>query len=321
MHLRGTARRTRTWAFIAVLGLAVVTGCQTASDRSNPPGPIPMVEAQGIPVRVQLAGVENAYRVGPRLLSGGEPHGESAFRALRSAGVRTVISVDGTLPDIDTASKFGLRYVHVPIGYDGLTEEAAQQIAAAATLAEGSVFIHCHHGRHRGPAAAALLARAAGSWDADRATKWMKEAGTSPDYPGLYRSVNDFVPPDRPILEAARRQWKPAVQPQGIVEAMVRIDGHAEALADMKAAGWKSIPGAPDETPVSAVRQLGELYREANRLRLGPPDERFQKEMAEAGQGAERLEAALRRGDPAEADKAWKAVKDGCVHCHRQWRN
>lgn len=321
MDERETARRTRTWALIASLGIWVLTGCRTASEHTSASRPIPMVEAQGIPVRVQLEGVENAYRVGPRLLSGGEPHGESAFRSLQAAGVKTVISVDGARPDIDTASKFGLRYVHVPIGYDGLSQEAAQQIAAAATLPEGSIFIHCHHGRHRGPAAAALLARAAGSWDAKRATQWMREAGTSTDYPGLYRSVNDFVPLDRPVLEAARRQWKPAVQPQGIVEAMVRIDGHAEALADMKAAGWKSIPGAPDETPVSVARQLGELYREANRLRLGPPDERFQKEMAEALQGAERLEAALRRGDPGEADNAWKAVKDGCVRCHRQWRN
>lgn len=321
MDLRETARRTREWAFIAALVVAMVSGCRTAPEGGTPPEHLPMVETRGIPVRVQLEGVENAYRVGPRLLSGGEPHGETAFRALRAAGVKTVISVDGAPPDIDTASKLGLRYVHVPIGYDGLTEDAAQQIAAAATLADGSIFIHCHHGRHRGPAAAALLARAAGSWNADRATKWMKEAGTSPEYPGLYRSVNDFFPPDRPILEAARRQWKPAVLPKGLVETMVRIDGHAEALTDMKAAGWKSIPAAPDETPVSAARQLVELYREANRLRLGPSDAVFQKAMAEAEGGAESLAAALRQGDPAAADKAWKAVKDGCVRCHRQWRN
>ena len=45
--------------------------------------------------------------------------------------MRTVISVDGARPDVVRAHSFGLRYVHLPIGYDGVPREQALRIARA----------------------------------------------------------------------------------------------------------------------------------------------------------------------------------------------
>ena len=72
------------------------------------------------PERLDLPGLENVYRLGPQLYSGGEPRGEEAFAALRALGIKTAISVDGATPDTETAQKFGIRYVHLPVGYDGI---------------------------------------------------------------------------------------------------------------------------------------------------------------------------------------------------------
>jgi protein tyrosine phosphatase (PTP) superfamily phosphohydrolase (DUF442 family) len=108
------------------------------------------------PERLDLPGVENAYRLSPRLYSGGEPRGEQAFAALKSLGIKTAISVDGATPDAETARRYGIRYVHLPVGYDGISREQAVRIIKAARTLPGPVFVHCHHGKHRGPAAVAV---------------------------------------------------------------------------------------------------------------------------------------------------------------------
>src|SRR5262245_17583207 len=84
------------------------------------------------PERLDLPGVENAYRLGPRLYSGGEPRGEQAFAALKSLGIKTAISVDGATPDAETGRRHGIRYVHLPVGYDGIPREQAVRIIKAA---------------------------------------------------------------------------------------------------------------------------------------------------------------------------------------------
>jgi len=52
-----------------------------------------------------------------------------------------------------------LRYVHVPIGYDGITKPLALQIVAAARLSPEPIFVHCHHGGRSRKACEILIAR------------------------------------------------------------------------------------------------------------------------------------------------------------------
>src|SRR5262245_48918459 len=60
------------------------------------------------PERLEIRGIENTFRLSPRLYSGGDPHGVEALSALKELGVRTIISVDGAMPDVETARKLGL---------------------------------------------------------------------------------------------------------------------------------------------------------------------------------------------------------------------
>jgi hypothetical protein len=321
MFLRSDARISRSHLLAISIALAALLGSGCRQPVAVPNPLAALVQPGTTPSHADLAGIENAYRLGPRLWSGGEPHGNAAFAALAAAGVRTVVSVDGARPNLEAAHRHGLDYIHIPIGYDGVPPEASAALASLAVPRAHGIFVHCHHGKHRGPTAAALVARATGAWDAPTAESWLKLAGTSPDYPGLYRSVREFQMPDAAAVSVAYRSLRPVVAPKGIVDSMVQIDGHAETLTDMKAAGWKHIPAAPDETPVQVARLLLEQFREGIRLHIGPSEPAFNEAMKASEAAAAELEAALRKSDKPASDAAWKRIRESCTSCHRQWRN
>src|ERR1043165_1551382 len=133
--------------------------------------------------------LENAHRLTEKVWTGAEPQGEKAMQALKERGVKTVISVDGSRPNTELAHKYGLRYVHLPIGYDGVPAERGKELAKALEELNGPIYVHCHHGKHRGPAAAATACVVAGWLSNDEAVAAMKELGTGENYLGLWESA------------------------------------------------------------------------------------------------------------------------------------
>ncbi len=305
------------WAFAVLLA---IPGCHSPS---SPPAPSTTSARPGFtPVPTSFAHIENAFQLGPNLWSGGEPLGDQAFTALAQAGIKTIVSVDGARTDVETARRHGLNYIHIPIGYNGIPPDAAAQLTAVADSVRDGIFIHCHHGRHRGPAAAAILARARGAWDAAQALRFLQQAGTAPEYAGLYRAATEYRRPDPESIQRAASSLSPSVSPDDMVAAMVRIDLHAEVLTDMKAVGWKVLDSAPDETPVQVARLFREQFSEGIRLGFGPHDDAdFLEAMRRSETAARDLELALARADTAGADQAWKTVRENCTTCHRRWRN
>jgi protein tyrosine phosphatase (PTP) superfamily phosphohydrolase (DUF442 family) len=99
-----------------------------------------------------LPGLHNVHRLSDKLISGSSPDGAVGFQSLKQLGVRTIISVDGAKPDVEAAKQAGLRYVHLPIGYGGVSEEQGLRLARAVHDLPGPIYLHCHHGKHRGPA-------------------------------------------------------------------------------------------------------------------------------------------------------------------------
>ena len=111
-----------------VLVLILAAGCGAPTAGPTRPGPTP----------VEVEGLHNVYRLSDRLYSGGGPEGDAGFAALQTLGVKTVVSVDGAAPDAATAGRYGLRYVHVPVGYDGIPREKAWRIAKAVAGPAGA---------------------------------------------------------------------------------------------------------------------------------------------------------------------------------------
>ena len=109
--------------------------------------------------------------------------------------------------------------------------------------------------------------------------------------------------------------------PSGLAEAMVQIDALVDRLDGMKAMGWRPLPTAPDESPAHSARLLGEQFREAGRLGLGPKVAGFRERLAQAESGAAALQEALGHSDRVASEAAWKTVRAQCAACHREFRD
>src|SRR5882757_8959774 len=137
----------RLFCFLILAVALVASGCQrNGQPAANHPKP-----PSDTSTKIEKDGLHNVYRINDKLFSGSSPEGEEGFRSLKEMGVLTVISVDGAKPDVARARKFGLRYVHIPIGYDGISRPQTLRLAKAVRDLPGSVYLHCHHGKHCGP--------------------------------------------------------------------------------------------------------------------------------------------------------------------------
>ncbi|HUG93339.1 MAG TPA: hypothetical protein VML55_21040 [Planctomycetaceae bacterium] len=327
---------------LPLVGLVLLAGCtgERAADerparRASTPATAPPIEAPGL---------ENLRRVSDRVYSGGEPKGPGAYRELARLGVRTVVSVDGARPDLEAARAAGLRYVHIPIGYDGVPPEAAASLARLArdlvgqaadqdgasagppseiagfgqTRVEGPIYVHCHHGKHRGPAAAAIVCIAAGEADAASALRILEEAGTSRDYSGLWRDVAAFSPP---AAEAKLPELAEVAQVNSLAAAMAAIDRAFDNLTLCRGAGWTTPAGHPDLVPAREALLLTEGFREALRHLSGEYDERFSAWLAESESAGAALAAALEHGARGEASKLLTEIGGSCKRCHGEYRD
>ena len=269
----------------------------------------------------------NAIRVHARVISGGQPAGPEGFQELKALGVKTIISVDAAAPDARLARQFGMRYVHLPHGYDGIPASRVSELAKALRELEGPIYIHCHHGQHRSPAATAVGCVTAGLIAPQRALELLAQAGTSPQYRGLYRSVKLARPVSAAELDALQIQFHARVEVPPLADAMVSLEhtlGHLKSLA---AAGWQANPKHPDITAAHESLLLREQYVELLRT-----DDTAQRPAAyrQLLQEAQRLAGQLENFsavDVTQNDRAGqlstvlKRIEDNCRTCHAQFRD
>lgn len=299
------------WTLFAV---PVLTGCA--------PRPSPVVE----PNR-EMPGLHNVLRVTDKLLSGSSPEGEEGFRSLKNVGVKTIISVDGARPDVEGARQHGLRYVHLPIGYDGVPHDQGLRIAKAVRDLPGLVYMHCHHGKHRSPAAAGYVRLCLDDrCPTESVLSFLREAGTDPHYTGLYNTVAEIRRPTAEELNDAPADF-PEVAPVGaLVQAMVAIDQRWEHLKAIRAAGWRAPPDHADLDPPHEALQLLELYRELGRTAdLGDRSAEFRRLLGNAENAAADLERTLRAVDlkagSAAIDDSYRRSNSACSSCHARFRD
>ncbi|MCA9287040.1 MAG: hypothetical protein KDA05_00560 [Phycisphaerales bacterium] len=271
--------------------------------------------------------IENLHRVTTRIWSGAQPHPQD-FRTIHDLGVRTVISVDGAVPDLVDAHQAGLRYIHIPIGYDGITPEAAATLKAALESTDEPVYIHCHHGKHRAAGAAATIAVNLGWLTPAQAIARMRVAGTSDAYPGLYACAGSAEPLDAGTLDSVPADFPEASMPTGIVAGMVEIDQIMEHLKAIEAAGWRTPTDHPDLVPAAEAARLADLFRV-----IGMSDEaaaydaEFAARLTSDGALATTLESTLVGGRAGTGDLAailsdqHARLAASCTDCHAAYRD
>jgi hypothetical protein len=212
-----------------------------------------------------------------------------------------------------------MRYVHLPIGYEGLPQQRGAELARAAqsARAQGPVYLHCHHGKHRGPAAAAVICRALDGWSADKADDFLKQAGTSPDYPGLFRDVRTFRPPTTAELARGPEKFPETAATTTVVAAMVALDGHWETLLTAQKTQWRE---APAEAAMLAWEVLSEMKRDPELKKRGDD---YAEMLMDSTRAADALRKLLRESaaETAARDAALETFTKTCAACHKAHRN
>lgn len=262
--------------------------------------------------------IDNFLKITDRIYTGGEPQQESVFADLAALGIRTLVSVDGARPDIDLAHKHALRYVHIPIGYDGIDAEAGLSLARLARDAEAPFYIHCHHGKHRGPAAAAVIGLTTGEVDQDSARDILERAGTGKEYVGLWKAVEGYEVPAKgtelpDLVEVAELD--------SLVVAMDQIERAFDNLELCREAGWSSPPSHPDLIPHHQALLLKEGFRESIRHLSEKTDLQFFHLISAAESATQQVQDALAANELESATRSIRELSRSCTQCHEQFRN
>jgi protein tyrosine phosphatase (PTP) superfamily phosphohydrolase (DUF442 family) len=274
----------------------------------------------------------NAHRVTDNILSGAQPEGDAGFKQLADLGVKTILSVDGATPDVETARKHGLRYVHLPITYGGVTPDEGKRLAKALQELPGPIYVHCHHGQHRSAAAVAVACVMNGQLKPEQAESVLQTFGTGLGFKGLWRDARNARPLDRQTLDAVTVTYVERTSIPPIAEAMVDIDKSLDALKDLQKSGWLPPAGRRDVDAAHEALQLREKLHEVGRtddaVLRRPDDYKLKLQAAEAA--AQNLEDVLQGWKPVPAanaalpariDTTLKAVTASCVACHKSYRD
>ena len=249
-------------------------------------------------------------RVTDRIYCGGEPAG---FEALAAQGFTAVVSVDGIPPDVAAARRAGLRYVHIPMGYDGVHDHARLSLARLVQELDGPMYIHCHHGHHRAPVAAAVAGILAGELDHARGLELLRRAGTSPDFVGLWHAVETC---ERPARGTHLPELVETADLASTAEVMAKIDWAWAKLRMTRDVGWTKA-----QQPHEQAVLLREGFREFRRSLADDLGDDFTRRLADAEQLAQQLGVAVETQDWRRANDAVVSLSASCADCHSRFRD
>lgn len=252
---------------------------------------------------------ENFTRINDNIFCGGSPE-EDQFAYLKAQGIKSIICVDGAAPNLKAAAENGLSYKHIPVTYDKITIDQQKQLAKAYDELEKPVYIHCHHGKHRGPAASAIVLKNHYDWENDKLVQFLKEAGTSKDYAGLYKVVSGSE-------KFNKSEWENLKVPE-----TAKVEPLARTMADLdrvwiKLKNQLSMPLTPEEQTTAQQRSLllREYFVELHRM----PGTKFDEEYEVIIKKIKFLESSLKNN--LDTSKALQAVGKDCKSCHQDYRN
>ena len=330
MHASHRSKPTQTtfWtgAILAAVG-GCLSGCLANLGRGNSSAPEVtdvIIEQPAISARNprDLPGVHNVVTYAPGLVCGGAPDGEEGFKTLAAIGIKTVVSVDGAPPDLKQSETHGMRYVHLPIGYDTITLARQQELAQAISNLDGPIYIHCHHGKHRSGAGLATALVCSGRMSIEAVSARMHVSGTSPSYAGLWQAVRDAKPLSKAQLEADPASFPSITEVTGLVGVMAEIDQVIDLVRQSHEAKWRAPDDHPDLVAEKETQRLSELFKSLlnDEESLAHPAE-YQRFLSNSIKVSERLDEAVRSQNAIQAAQMLSTLASSCKTCHQTYRN
>ena len=285
-------------------------------------------KSKTLPGKMPTKFLPNVIQIHKDVYSGGLPLGESAFDELRSLGIQTIMSVDGVTPDVVSAETHQMRYVHLPHGYDGVPPKRVLEIAKTIRDLPKPIYIHCHHGLHRSPAAASAGCVAAGLIRSEDSLAILQLAGTGKNYVGLYASVQEveFEP---------NRNWNeirfdfPSISPvPPIASAMVSIDQTFQRFeSSLASSDNDSASGLSNSN--HDLLMLRELYSELLRDHKAIGDPLFYDKVNNGLKiidsmipvDSSIISQATETNALDQSASMFKLLKQNCIACHQVFRD
>ena len=296
--------------FAALLSISSFLPAQQKTDTPLPKGM----------QRNEVEGIENFIQVSDRVFSGGEPT-TVGLEKLKQLGITTILSVDGLDPDRETAEKLGMKYVHVPMGYDGIESSQLQDFSTLMANYQGKLFVHCHHGKHRGPAAVAACLLISKELSKAQALQYMRSAGTGKDYTGLWNSIEN--------LDAS--SYKPQDFPKLL--SQTRAKDMAQWMAELDRS-WEIIQASQKnvDAKISSAQLvvIAEAFKESARYAQTAPNNQYGDQehtrrmiqwLKEGEQKSHNIHQQLEAGAHEKARDLLKSLAQQCVDCHTEYRN
>jgi len=272
------------------------------------------------------AGLHNVVAYYTNYFSGSVPEGKAGFDTLKGMGIKTIISVDGAEPDLAEAKARGMRYIHLPIGYNGFDEKRKLELTRATrdAMKDGPVYIHCHHGKHRSAGAAAAVAASLGWITPDEGVARMKVSGTAPNYKGLYACARESAALEPAVIDAVSASFPEVFRPDGMVKSMIAIDHAFDHIKLIQKSNWAAPADHPDLVPVAEAGHIADIYRflESDARTLAKPAD-FLAMMKRAGAEAQALEDLLAapKPDATRLGAQFKLLDASCKDCHVKYRD
>lgn len=274
-----------------------------------------------------FAGIQNVVAFHSDFYSGSAPESEIGFQSLDSLGIKTILSVDGAIPEVNLAQKHGMRYVHLPIGYDGFDDVRKAQLVRAVRDLPKPIYLHCHHGKHRSAGAAGTVAVSLGWLTNDEALTLMKVCGTAAGYKGLWACTAAATPMTAIAIDAASNDFPQITKPDSFIASMVAIDETFDRLKLAEKNGWKAPQDHPDLAPISDAGKLADLFRLIGEPPTKSGHDADKIEMsawfASDEKKANDLEKMIERPDAKqdEMSQVLSAITASCKQCHVKYRD
>lgn len=129
------------------LAIAGSWGCLKAGDqpKSTAPPSIPEKWAKA----VEKPGLPNLHKINDQMYRGAQPEA-NGYEELSKMGIKTIICLRETDPDLKAIKGSNMQCVHIPMKtWHPTKEEVVKFLETATDKSKQPIFVHCKHGSDR----------------------------------------------------------------------------------------------------------------------------------------------------------------------------
>jgi uncharacterized protein (TIGR01244 family) len=136
-------------------------------------------------------GLPNLHKVNDRLYRGAQPE-PAGYQELAKMGVKTVICLRDSDPDLEPVQAAKLELVHIPIKtWHPTDDEVVKFLKTVTDASKQPIYVHCKHGSDRTGTMCAIYRLAVDGWSKEDAIQEMTKGdfGFHPVWTNLIRFI------------------------------------------------------------------------------------------------------------------------------------